>query len=203
MQLATFLSPITEQELREVYRIDVARLHERLASIQNDSTAVEFSQVTERTSDGNKLRYSVNFYLHSGDPVLDQQMERWLSDKKRLLEKPEVRAKVAFRVKFYCRLPLRGAGLATFIIPREEDAYRKWGAREIHVLAMDDGLWVWTRPRFGYRITEADFETLKQKHKDWQRGKGSTQVVEVGRLEDFPRDFFETAVNFLPLFKVL
>jgi hypothetical protein len=68
---------------------------------------------------------------------------------------------------------------------------------------MDDGLWVWTRPRFGYRITEADFETLKQKHKDWQRGKGLTQVVEVGRLEDFPRDFFETAVNFLPLFKVL
>jgi GNAT superfamily N-acetyltransferase len=203
MRLANFLSPLTEEELRDVYRIDVNRVQERLASLRNDSTVIEFSGVSERTGDGNKLTYSVKLYLESGDPVLDREMERWLSDNKRLLQNPEVRAKVAFRVKFYCRSTFRGAGLATYLIPREEDAFRKWGAREIHVLAMDDGLWVWTRPQFGYTITQGDLQSLKQKHRDWQRARGSTQLVEISRLDEFPRDFFETGVSFLSLFKVI
>ena len=203
MDLVTFLSPITEQEVRDAYWIDIARVHARLASVRNDSSEIEFSDVSERTSDGNKLRYSLRLYLDSGEPVLDQELERWLSDDKMLLGSPDVSGKVAFRVKFYCRPAFKQSGLATFLIPREEDLYRKWGAREIHVLAMDDGLWVWTRPRFGYTITVADLEALKQKHRDWQRRSGSPQQIQISRIEDFPRDFFAKAVGFLPLFKVL
>jgi len=203
MELARFLEPIREHDLRDVYTINHAELRDCLASLRNDSTTVEFSEVNEHTNDGNRVRYSVNLYLDSGSVIFDKAMERWLSDNKRSLERPEVRAKVAFRVKFYCRSPFKGAGLATYLLPREEAVFRKWGAREIHVLAMEDGLWVWTRPRFGYRITEADFETLKQRHKDWQRAMGYAPTSEINRLEDFPRNFLETAVKFLPLFKVL
>ncbi len=135
--------------------------------------------------------------------MLDREMERWLSDNKRTLRQPDVRARVAFRVRFYCRSRFRRARLATYLLPREELVFKKWGASEIQVLAMDDGLWVWTRPQFGYRIAEADFEALKQKHRDWQKGRGLTPIVEAKALEDFPRDFFETAVRFLSLFKVL
>src|SRR5215470_4045566 len=109
MELARFLEPIREHDLRDVYTINHAELRDCLASLRNDSTTVEFSEVNEHTNDGNRVRYSVNLYLDSGSVIFDKAMERWLSDNKRSLERPEVRAKVAFRVKFYCRSPFKGA----------------------------------------------------------------------------------------------
>src|SRR5215469_11163006 len=99
MDREAFLAPLSENELREVYQIDLRKVHERLGALRNDSTQMRFSDISQYTSDGNRMTYSVSFYLDSGDPVLDREIERWLSDNKRTLREPEIRAKVAFRVR--------------------------------------------------------------------------------------------------------
>ncbi len=61
MELANFLAPISEDDLREVYEIDVAKVNVCLATLRNNATNVKFSEITERTNDGNRMMYSVHF----------------------------------------------------------------------------------------------------------------------------------------------
>ena len=79
--------------------------------------------------------------------------------------------------------------LGTYLDAREELLYRRWGAEEIHVLASKDGRWVWTRPRFGYRIDRFHFNNLQQKYGEWQRTLGHTDIVDAPNLSAFPKDF--------------
>ncbi|HTV59604.1 MAG TPA: hypothetical protein VMJ93_12105 [Verrucomicrobiae bacterium] len=203
MDLDSFLSPITAKELAGVYMIDARKVRSALANLDDELTTVTFSNVLDRTQDGSKVIYEVYLALASGEPVLNHDIQRWLCDKKQLRERPSEKGKVVFRVFFYCILKFQGAGLATYLLPREEQAFKKWGAREIQVLAMDKGRWIWTRPKFGYKLGEDDFRATVQRYIDWQRQRGLERPQIPKLLEDFPRDFLETQVNSLALFKVL
>jgi GNAT superfamily N-acetyltransferase len=108
------------------------------------------------------------------------------------------------RVKFYVRGNFQGRGFATYIVNREEDLFRGWGAQEIQTPAMEQGRWVWTRDKFGYSIPAFDFDTLQQSYRDWQRIEKIGPPVRASRLSDFPRAFLlSSAVSTIQLFKRL
>jgi hypothetical protein len=202
MNIAVFLEPVTAQELCDTYIFDHARLKGLLQDLRNESTKVEIND-PDRMGDSNRVMYNVSFYLSNGELVLDQALQRWLLDNKQCLGQPGLRSKVAYRLKFYCRPPLQHGGLATQLLAREEAVFKKWGAREVQVLAMDSGRWIWTLPQFGYKIAEFDMHNLRQQFVDWQRFQGRSNIKRANTLGDFPRDFLETAVNSVSLFKVL
>jgi len=135
--------------------------------------------------------------------LLDKDLERWLCDRKQLLGQAG-RSKVAVRVKFYVRRNFRQKGLATYIVGREENLFRRWGAKEIHVFAMDLGRWIWTREKFRYSIPPFDFGLMQQRYREWQRAMGVSNIRVATCLSDFPKEFLlSSAVGTLPLFKSL
>lgn len=203
MDKEAFLQPTNELELHATYVVERSRLGARLQVLRNESTRVE-SHLLEGTSDGNKLTYFVAFYSDTAEPILDQDLQRWLCDNKRLKGNPSTRSKVAYRVRFAIRGQFQREGLAKEIFPKEEDFFRHWGAREVQTDAMDMGRWAWTRSRFGYKSDQFFFETLQQQYRDWQRSKGSAVIVRANNLSNFPREFLlSNEVSSLPLFKEL
>lgn len=192
--LASALAPITETDVRQTYQLDGR------VEADDSETTVDF-QVLAGTDDGAKVIYSVQCFTMAGLPILDR-LERWLCDNKRLLGS-NGRSRVACRVRFYVRGNFQGQGIASHIIGREDSLFRRWGAAEIQVTAMEDGRWVWTRPQFGYAIRAEDFLLLQQRYTEWQRERGALEVRRATNLVDFPRDFLLSTPNSLALFKTL
>jgi len=153
--------------------------------------------------DGTKVIYFVSLFIDAGEPLLDKDLERWFCMNKKLLGQTG-RGRVAVRVKFYLRQNYRGRGFARYIVEREEELFRGWGAQEIQMPAMELGRWVWTRAKFGYSIPQFDFDALQQRYRDWQRSEGTGRPVKAARLSDFPREFLlSSAVSTIQLFKSL
>lgn len=202
MGVKDFLHPISKERLRGAYWIDTSQMGAQLRQVDNTLTRLRL-RLLENTPDGNRLTYLVAFFTRSSEPILEQDISRWLCDNKALLGRPGYRSKVAVRVGFFVRPAFRGAGLAVYLLAREENVFRKWGAAEIQVLAMCLGRWVWTRPRFAYSMDTFDFQTLQERYKEWQRAGGATSIVQAPDLSAFPRDFLLSAVNSLTLYKTL
>lgn len=189
------LSPLSQQDIRNIYWFDCGVLGTALQDIDNTATRVDFQ-------DGQKTIYLVRIYTSNTEPVLDKDLQRWLCDNKLLLGRPGVRGRVAVKVNFYLIGKYQKNGLSTYIHNREEPVFRSWGADEIQLYAMETGRWVWTRPRFGYSIHESDFHSLQQKYKEWQRKNGVRTIEVAGKLSDFPMDFLlSTQVSTLNLYK--
>src|SRR3990170_1903460 len=167
MRVEQFLQPISLADLRACYNIEATGLSPALCAVDNGSTTLQ-AYTLGKTHDGDKLQYVVALFCEDGEPILDQGMERWLCASKLCLGRPQERTKVAVRVRFYIRKKYQRCSLATHLFPREEGVFHAWGAREVQTCAMDDGRWVWTRPRFGYEIPRDEFELLQEKYKEWQ-----------------------------------
>ncbi len=201
-EIAAFLHPTSEEDLVETYTVDGSQLGPPLSTVNNQLKKVKL-KILQNTSDGKKLIYHVALYAVVDEPILDKDLERWLCDNKQLCGRPTERAKVAVRVNFFVRRKFQSAGLASYLCGKEEIYFRKWGAKEIQVFAMEMGRWVWTRPQFGYNIDTFEFESAQQKYKEWQRAQGIFPVILASRLADFPRDFLLNELNSLALFKAL
>jgi GNAT superfamily N-acetyltransferase len=197
MSLTDALLPISEEDIRNTY-LAAPRL-----GIDDAKTRISL-QLLANTTDGTKVNCLVLFHTDMGEPILDRDLERWLCDNKKLLSEPGQRARVAYRVRFYVRRNFRGSGLAQYILLREEDLFRRWGAEEIQVTAMDDGRWVWTRQRFGYSIPDLDFQLLQQRYIEWQREADRNAAIRrANTMADFPREFLLSAATAFQLFKRL
>lgn len=196
MELIDALRPITEAEVRAVYSgigspVSLAR------------TTVSF-QVAGEKPDGTKVIYFAAFFINTTEPLLEKELERWLCANRKLLGQPGRRGRVAVRVKFYVRGNFQGNGFATYIVNREEELFRGWGAQEVQTPAMELGRWVWTRSKFGYSIPEFDFGALQQSYRDWQRSEKIESPVRASSLSDFPKEFLlSSAVSTIQLFKNL
>ena len=84
------------------------------------------------------------------------------------------------------------------------DLFLRPPAKEIQVLAMDDGRWVWTRPKYGYKLHDLELHSMKQKYKEWQRRQGIDPPHDATRAADFSKDFLTSdAVNSLTLYETL
>jgi len=196
MNLAAALLPVTQADVSNTYQVTDT------LPVDNARTTVRF-QLATATTDGTKVMYFVCLYTSRGQPLLDKDLERWLCDRKQLLSQTG-RSKVAVRVRFYVRRNFHQKGLATYIVDREENLFRRWGAKEIQVFAMDLGRWVWTRERFRYSIPPFDFGLTQQRYREWQRATGVSKIRLATCLSDFPKEFLlSPAVGTLPLFKSL
>jgi GNAT superfamily N-acetyltransferase len=193
--LAGALSPISQTDVQRAYLV------EPKLGIKDAKTKLSFQLLTG-TQDGTRVIYVVFFHTETDEPILEKDLERWLCDNKRLLGQPG-RSKVACRVKFYVRRNFQAKGFALYILGKEEELFRRWGAREIQVTAMEDGRWVWTRPKFGYSIPIVDFQLHQQRYIEWQRETGVATVVRAAALADFPREFLLSATSSLLLYKEL
>jgi GNAT superfamily N-acetyltransferase len=197
MELIDALQPITEGDVRDAYSVSSG------SPVTLTRTTISF-QVSGERPDGTKVIYLVAFFTDASDPLLEKELERWLCANKRLLSQPGRRGRIAVRVKFYVRDKFQGRGFATYVVNREEELFRGWGAQEIQTPAMEQGRWVWTRAKFGYSIPQFDFDALQQRYRDWQRSKKAGQPVRAASLSDFPRDFLlSSAVKTIQLFKSL
>jgi GNAT superfamily N-acetyltransferase len=196
MELIDALRPITEGDVRDTYS-------GRDSPISLTRTNV-FFQVGGERPDGTKVICFAAFFVSATEPLLEKELERWLCTNRRLLGEPGRRGKVAVRVKFYVRGNFQGRGFATYIVNREEELFRGWGAQEVQTPAMEAGRWVWTRSKFGYSTPEFDFGTLQQSYQDWQRSENIGSPVRASNLSDFPREFLlSSAVSTIQLFKKL
>jgi GNAT superfamily N-acetyltransferase len=195
MSLADALSPISEADVRRTY------LAAPTLQIDDAKTDISF-QVSTKTADGTRVDYLVGFRTSTGEPILETALQRWLCNNKRLLGQPG-RSRVAYRVRFHVRSNFQGKGFAYYILMREEDLFRRWGAKEIQVTAMDDGRWVWTRRQFGYSMPVADFQLLQQRYIEWQRETSAAAIVRAKTMFDFPRAFLLSAATGFALFKSL
>jgi hypothetical protein len=202
--VAAFLHPTTIEQLAEVYTIDHSQVGPALSGVDNKLKKIKKLDIIKMGLDAHKLMYFVGLYISVDEPILEKDLERWLWDNKQLLGRPEERGRVAFRVNFFVREKFRSARLATYLCGKEESYFRTWGAKEIQVAAQYIGRWVWTRPRFGYQITDFDFRSMQQKYKEWQRANGILPVARAARLSDFPSEFLlSDEVGSLPLYKAL
>jgi len=176
------LLPISREDIRTAYLLNRAHA-------DNSKTNLEF-QIAEKTSDGTRLMYFLNFFTQDGTPILDKALECWLCGSKKLISEDR-RSRVAVRVKIYLGQGFRGKGIGTYIVAHEELLFKKWGAAEIQLCAMDFGRWVWTRDKFGYSILPLEFAALQQRYRDWQRSRGapSAGILSADRLSDFPQEF--------------
>jgi GNAT superfamily N-acetyltransferase len=194
--LEAVLAPVSEMDFRHTYAADV------ILDIDDSKTTIDLT-LLEKTTDGNRVICTVSFRNAGGEPILERDLERWLCDNKRLSEK-RGRARVACRVKFYARSNYRRQGFGQYILTREEDLFRRWGAKQIHVTAMDEGRWAWTREKFGYTLPSFDLNLLKQRYIEWQRENGLAPIIHAGALSEFPKEFLlSAATHSLPLYKDL
>src|SRR5262245_41975033 len=63
------------------------------------------------------------------------------------------RGAVARNARFVLSPTFRRRGVATALYASEETLYRRWGIREIHITAQQDGPVVWVRG-FGFRLAD-------------------------------------------------
>jgi GNAT superfamily N-acetyltransferase len=176
------LLPISRDDVLKAYSFDNSK-------VDNSKTNIAF-QIAERTNDGIRLMYFLGFYTSDGIPLLDKDLECWLCGNKALMGESG-RSKVAVRVKIYFSPAFRSKGIGAYIVKREEELFRMWGASEVQLCAMDFGRWVWTREKFGYSIRAFELAALQQKYRDWQRSRGiaAAELVRAEHLADFPQDF--------------
>lgn len=195
MELADALRPITEDDVRDAYS-------NSSSPVILARTVLSF-QVATAGADGTRVAYFVGFYIDAAEPLLDKELQRWLCTSRKFLGRSG-RGRVAVRVMFYVRSNFQGKGFATYIVNREEELFRSWGAQEIQTPAMEQGRWVWTRDKFGYSVPPFDFDTLQQRYLDWQRSERAGRPVRASSLSDFPKEFLlSSAVSTIQLFKSL
>jgi GNAT superfamily N-acetyltransferase len=191
------LRPISRDDVLVAYTLEGA-------SADNSKTRISF-QIAAKTGDGTRVMYYLSFHTADRTPLLDKDLECWLCENKPLKGR-NVRARVAIRVKIYVNRNFQGRGIATYIVKREEDLFRRWGAVEVQLCAMESGRWVWTRDKFGYSTTDFEFGALQQKYRDWQRSRGvaRTEIANAARLSDFPQEFLlSPSPTSLTLYKAL
>ena len=90
-------------------------------------------------------------------------------------------------------------GLASRMYEAEGELYRRWGLREIHMTAVHDGLWVWTRKEFGFQPANAG--ALAAEHPGWARLRGQP-IQPPEDVVDYPEEFLRSR-NQLDLYKVI
>src|SRR5262249_13664763 len=91
-------------------------------------------------------------------------------------------------------------GFARAVYAAEEALYRRWGVREIHISAIDDGRGVWMR-HFGFRPIPTEEDALRRVYLRWASLRRRSLEAPDNILE-LPDEFF-LSLHELSLFKVL
>ena len=106
---------------------------------------------------------------------------------------------VVYNALFHVNPAFRRQGLARSVYAAEGLLYKKWGVREIHMSARDDGLVVWVKD-FGF--LPRSLPLLAEEYVRWARQRRGVAPEPPTRAADYPPEFLRSRDS-LDLFKVL
>ncbi len=110
------------------------------------------------------FHWAIEFYDGNDDATLEKPLARSVHSLIPLLSAAS-EGPVAYNENFYVRPEHRKKKLGTALYAAERALYLRWGVREIHIDARDDGLVVWIK--FGFLPQEP--EALQEKYGEWAR----------------------------------
>jgi hypothetical protein len=156
-------------------------------------------QLTRETIDDEGFRWRLEILDPTGTRVLETALSRQVVRAEHLRSDRRKLGPVAYNHLFEVKTAYRRNKLATRVYEAEGELYRRWGLREIHMTAMHDGLWVWTRREFGFRPANAG--ALAAEYPGWARARGQP-LQPPQDIVDYPEEFLRSR-NQLDLYKVL
>jgi len=154
-------------------------------------------QMVVTSGDGEHLLWWIEFYDVNRERVLDAPLARKVH-RSYPLHSVRANGPVVYNALFRIKASFKGRGLAKSLYTAEGALYRKWGLKEIHINALDDGLVVWVK-KFGFlpRLPGV----LATEYADWARRKGIDPSPPV-QPADYPEEFLRSR-NSLELYKVV
>ena len=152
----------------------------------------------ERRSPPEHVLWHVEFFDPAGERVLERPLARKVFAAERLMGRvPEVGA-IAYNAMLYLRPDCRRQRFGAAVYASESELYGRWGIREIHMRALEDGPAVWIK-HFGFLPYEP--EALAQAYLDWAPRHGLPPKPPI-RAADYPGPFLSEQQG-LMLYKVL
>jgi hypothetical protein len=143
------------------------------------------------------LLWWITIYDTKEEPVLEAPLARKIYARTPLRSVRE-NGPIVYNALFKIKEGFQRQGLAKHLYAAEGVLYRKWGLKEIHINARDDGLIVWVK-NFGFLPQLPD--VLATEYGDWAGRRGLDPTPPV-RAADYPAEFLR-ARDTLELFKVV
>jgi len=187
----------TFADLCSVYTIDLQKVINRLRRDVDPNPEIEWSYM-EHDEYIFIFRYWVYLYTLDKMSVLQRPILNILYGKSKLYS-TAASGKIVRREYMFIEFPYQRCLLATYLVPREEDLFRQWGAIEVQLTAFETGRIVWRK--FGYRIIHSEFLRLKHHYKVWCKKKQVT-ADDINNDLQFPDDFL-TSIRTFEMYKRL
>jgi hypothetical protein len=155
-------------------------------------------QGVERRSPPEHVLWHVEFFDAAGERVLERPLARKVFAAERLFGRAPGLGAVAYNATLYLRPECRRQRFGTAVYASETELYERWGIREIHMRALEDGPAVWVK-HFGFLPCEP--EALAQAYLDWAARHGLPRQPPA-RAADYPAPFLSEQQG-LMLYKAL
>jgi hypothetical protein len=143
--------------------------------------------------------WEVHFFAKDGTAVLEVELSRVLRAHEPLESSPE-NGRVVDNIIVWLRKEFKRQGFSRALYESEEILYRRWGVKEIHLQAVDDGRFVWIK-HFGFQPVPNIARLLPAQYEAWSTEKGRAAVA-IGSVVDYPDEFL-ASLGRLDLVKVL
>lgn len=164
----------------------------------NQSRELAKELPTSNGSSGDHLLWWIKFYGPERQEILESPLARKLYKNSRLSSSRE-NGPIAHNALLLIEQPFRRQGFAKRVYAAEAQLYKKWGVKEIHIDARDEGLIVWVK-KFGFlpRLPEA----LATQYDDWASKRPHAARQPPSLAADYPPEFLRS-LNSLELYKVI
>jgi hypothetical protein len=160
-------------------------------------TRVLLRQLVMGAGDDEHLLWWLDIHDENRERVLEAPLARKIH---RSFPLRSIRANgpVAYNALFKIKASFRDRDLAKHLYAAEGVLYKKWGVKEIHIVAHDDGLVVWIK-KFGFLPRRPG--ALATVYANWAHRSG-VPPVPPARPADYPESFLRS-LNSLELYKVV
>lgn len=179
---------VTANDLDETYRFEHHLNQSR--ELVKESLAVG--------RDDENLLWWMKICAASGEEVLDAPLARKVF-KDFPLRAGRERGPVVYNALFQVKPAFKRQGLANRLYKAEGILYKKWGVREIHIDAREDGLVVWIKC-FGFLPRSPS--VLPADYPGWARQRKGVAPDPPAHPSDYPEEFLRSRSS-LELFKVI
>ena len=162
----------------------------------NDSRELS-KQIVERSGDEEWLLWGLKIYDANREQVLEAPLVRKVY-RSRPLRSVRSNGPVAYNALFKIKARFKGQGLAKHLYAAEGELYKKWGVKEIHIVAHEDGLVVWIK-KFGFLPRRPG--ALATMYASWAQRRNIAQSPPISPA-DYPESFLQS-LDSLELYKVI
>lgn len=144
------------------------------------------------------LLWWMKIYAADREEVFDAPLARKVY-KNMPLQSVRENGPIVYNALFQVKQSFKRQGFATKVYAAEAILYKKWGVREIHMNARDEGLVVWVKS-FGFLPLSPP--SLATEYVRWARQRRGFALEPPTRIADYPSEFLRSRES-LELFKVI